>query len=251
MSLLLELAGRQGHICPPGHVRTGGCPMLLRANSEDLMTGTAVAVLKNLTPSKWLGAWLNEAFQTNEFDEARFDNLHFELWPSLTPPPGLKHREGSSKPDLIVTFDDAVIVVEAKYLADLSTGTTHHPHRNQLVRFVDVVYHHYGGSQLFPRRVYLMTLTLTVPALAKRYRDRTLLAQDLTLFGCSQPAAEAIASTVCIGSSTWDALGRVLASKLEAFQENSIEEAFVLDLITYLTLKTTQARVKDSPVVAV
>jgi hypothetical protein len=225
--------------------------MLLRTNSEDLMTSSAVSILRNLTPSKWLGTWLNEAFRTNEFDDARYENLQFELWPSLTPPPGLKQREGSSKPDLIVTFDDAVIIIEAKYLADLSSGTAHHPHRNQLVRFVDVAYHHFGGSHLFPRRVYLMTLTLKVPALAKRYRDRTLLAQDLALFGCGQQAAEAIASTVHIGYSTWDALGRVLASKLDDFQENPIEEAFVLDLIVYLNLKTTQARVKEAPVVVI
>lgn len=221
--------------------------MLLRANSEDVFTATVFSILKNISPEKWLADWLNDAFHTQEFTGAQFENLVFELWPSLSPPPGLRHREGSSKPDLIIKFDDVVIMVEAKYTSPLSSGTAHHSGRNQVIRFLDVANHHFGGSNLFARRVYLMTLTLDIPELINRYQTKANVVQDLLTFDCNREAAERMADTVAVGASTWRSLSTVLARNLDAFGDNPVEEAFVLDAITYLVLKIGQAAASQSP----
>jgi hypothetical protein len=216
--------------------------MLLRTTSEDVVTATAFGILRNLTPAKWLGYWLNQSFETDAFTGAAFDELRFQLWPSLSPPPGLRYREGASKPDLIIRFDDVVVLVEAKYTASLSSGTTHNGNRNQLIRFLDALYHHYGGSSLFTKRCYLMTLTLEVPDLVKRYRSRENVVQDLMQFDCSRSAAEEMAASVTVGASTWNSLSSILAYRLEAFGDNPVEEAFALDVITYLAVKVAQVQ---------
>ena len=242
MSHLLELAGKTGHICPPGHVRTGGCPMLLRTTSEDVMTSTVVGILKNLTPQKWLGQWLNQSFQTEAFSKAKFDDLSFELWTSLTPPPGLKHREGDSHPDLVISFDDVVIGCEVKYTSPLSGGTSHSGKRNQVIRYIDVFSNHYNAGKLFGRQVYIMTLTLEVPELVNRYRLKELIAKDLVDLGYSRQYADDAANAVTVGASTWQTLAAVLVANLESFAVNSVELAFVLDCVSYIWTKISQAQ---------
>lgn len=242
MSILLELAGKTGRICPPGHVRTGGCPMLLRTSSEDVMTATTVAILKNLSPEKWLGHWLNECFQVDTFTKARFEGLRFDLWSVLSPPPGFKHREGNSHPDLVITFDDVIIACEVKYSSPVSSGTSHRQDRNQILRYADVFHHHFNGGKLYHQQVYIMTLSLEVPDLILRYRSPELLIQDLIGLGYSRDYAESVANSVRIGASTWRSLATLLSANLGAFGVNSVEEAFVLDLVSYIWTKLAQVQ---------
>lgn len=240
MSYLLELAGKAGTVCPQGFTRTGPCPMLVRASSEDVLVANIFAILKNLSPQKWLGQWLDRSFGTSDFERARFEDLQFEFWASLPPPPGLSHREGRSKPDLIIHFDDVTVLCEAKYHSPLSSGTAHHSGRNQLIRFIDVVDQQYGSASLFQRRLFVMTLSIEVPALVTRYRDSELVVADLTAFNCAPAAARAIADRVGVGASTWQMLAETLAAALDDFGENPVEEAFALDALAYLALKLSK-----------
>jgi len=235
MSHLLELSGKTGHVCPKGFTRTGPCPLILRATSEDLVTATVFGILKNLRPEKWLAPWLNEAFETTEFARVTFDDLAFQLWPSLKAPPGLPHREGASKPDLMISFDSTVVLIEAKYRSPLAANTSNGQGRNQFLRFLDCLHHHHGGATLFAKRLYAMTLTTTVPEIVNRYKDPGAVARDLTSFNCSPPSAAAIANAVKVGSSTWDDLAGILAGQLEEFDDT--EQAFALDVIVYLAHK--------------
>lgn len=216
--------------------------MLLRSSSEDVMTATVVGILKNLSPEKWLGYWLNETFQTNAFTTANFDGLAFELWTNLAPPPGLKHREGDSHPDLVISFDDVVIGCEVKYHAPLSSGTSHNRQRNQLIRMIDVFSSHYNSGTLFSRRVYVMTLTLEVPDLVNRYRLKELIAKDLMEQGYSRQYADDTAKSVAVGASTWQSLADCLIAHLDSFSVNPVEEAFVLDCVSYIWTKISQAK---------
>ena len=59
-------------------------------------------------------------------------------------------------------------------------------------------------------------------------------------FDCSKVAAERIAAGVTIGASTWHGLSMVLGANLDEFGTNPIEEAFVLDAITYLVVKQAE-----------
>lgn len=217
--------------------------MLLRTTSEDVMTATVVGILKNLTPEKWLGHWLNESFQTEVFGDANFTDLTFDLWTTLSPPAGLKQREGDSHPDLVISFDDKVIACEVKFTSPLSGGTSHSSRRNQILRYIDVFAEHFNAGQLFRRQVFVLTLTLEVPDLVNRYRSKDLIAQDLEGLGYSREYAEGTASAVTVGFSTWRSLAVLLASKLETFSVNPVEECFVLDCIAYIWTKLGQVQV--------
>ena len=216
--------------------------MLIRTTNEDVLTGTVVGILKNLDPQKWLGQWLNESFQTTAFTGSRFEGLDFELWATLAPPKGLKIKEGNSHPDLIIRFDDVVIGCEAKFMAPLSTGTSHCAKRGQLLRYIDVFSNHFSAGQLFRKKVYLMTLTLEVPDQVVRYRSKDLIIKDLFELGYSRRYAEDAANAVTIGASTWESLAGLLVRNLDAFSVNTVEEGFVLDCVSYIWTKIGQAQ---------
>jgi hypothetical protein len=215
--------------------------MILRTKSEDVMTATVIGILKNLTPKKWLGHWLNESFQSEAFSDSQFNDLTFKLWTTLAPPAGLKQREGNSHPDLVISFDDKIIACEVKFTSPLSGGTSHSSKRNQLLRYIDVFADHFNAGQLFRKQVFVLTLTLEVPDLIKRYQSRELIARDLEDQGYSREYAEASAKAVNVGASTWRSLAILLTSRLEAFSVNPVEEAFVLDCIAYIWTKIGQA----------
>ncbi|MBU6428573.1 MAG: hypothetical protein KGR26_06170 [Cyanobacteria bacterium REEB65] len=170
------------------------------------------------------------------------EDLRFDFWPALDPPPGLKHREGKSKADLAFHFANTVVVCEVKFMAQLSESTTHARKRNQLLRYADVFTQHYGRGRLFDRRLFIMTLTLDVPDLVRRYQQKSHICRDLIQNGYSEDYSQATAEAVTFGASTWDSLAAVLASKLDAFSENDTELAFTCDVIGYIATKVQQAR---------
>ncbi|MNX66963.1 hypothetical protein D3C86_980690 [compost metagenome] len=159
----------------------------------------------------------------------------------MAPPAGLKQREGNSHPDLVISFDDKIIACEVKFTSPLSGGTTNSSKRNQLLRYIDVFADHFNAGQLFRKQVFVLTLTLEVPELIKRYQSRELIAKDLEGQGYSREYGEATAEAVSVGASTWRSLAILLASRLEAFSVNPVEEAFVLDCIAYIWTKIGQA----------
>jgi len=64
-----------------------------------------------------------------------------EFWQRIAPPPSRLEfkREGRSEPDVLIKLmQRAVVLVEAKYLSDVSEKTTYDKARDQVIRLIDV-----------------------------------------------------------------------------------------------------------------
>ena len=130
-----------------GKVR--GLPRILSENSEDARTWHYFSPLLTDTAerSRVLGQLFAESFPS-EVSSRLLDAIpsaELTFWPKLSPPPSRPHREGSSEPDLLIDLgNQGLILVEAKYLSDVSERTTYDDTRDQVIRLIDVGSWHVG-----------------------------------------------------------------------------------------------------------
>lgn len=113
----------------------------LRDNdSEDALTWNVFSTLKNLDPNFWLRTLLKLALgDREEFNSLNFDGSEIIFWGKIPPPQVRRIKEGKSEPDIqILKKRHFLIVIEAKYLAPLSSHTTYDPNRDQAIRLIDV-----------------------------------------------------------------------------------------------------------------
>ena len=116
MSIIYELYKARGKkVCPPNYTRVQTCPLILRSTSEDIITANVFGILKNLNPHIWLQGFLSEALHC-DFTSACFNNLKFEFWKKLSPPGNLSHKEGISEVDMVISFDNSIVLLEANTL---------------------------------------------------------------------------------------------------------------------------------------
>jgi len=126
--MLTELCGKAGQVCR--HAKTGQirCPLILRRNSEDLITANLCQTMRILNPRWWLPDILNIAVRARRFRRQVFRQLEIEPWRNRPRYPRelLPWDEGSTQVDLTITWENppTTVYIELKYLADLAAKTT-------------------------------------------------------------------------------------------------------------------------------
>lgn len=244
MSIIFELYKSTGKkVCPPFHVRKGNCPLIVRTTSEDLLTANVFGILKNLDPKIWLRRLLGEAIKGQDFSHHTFENLSFEFWKKYRPPINRATKEGLSEVDVTLSYNDGVIFIEAKYLAPISPRTTHDPHRNQIIRYLDLAAYHHLNYPGGVREFYLILITDTEdsPWILTHYRLPKNLLEGLTgpgLFGSRKDLITILAKGM--GWISWHQLKEILKNAREELR-TPVEKRFLDDLIAYLAYKIREA----------
>lgn len=193
--MLVELGGKGGRVCQPALDGTLRCPLIIRPNSEDAITGNLCGVLQAIQPRHWLPHFLNHALRAKRFRSQVYRNLKIELWQRQPVMPAhlVPWKEGSTEVDVVITWENppTTVFLEMKYKSELSATTTHHVGRNgfpadQLVRNARVgLYRNgwYAEPRLFemPSRDFVLLLVSPTPQqkLVEQYRDPAYLRQSI------------------------------------------------------------------------
>lgn len=178
MSITLEMEAnvkKVGRVCDPSYRAGKNCPLVLRTQSEDLMTANVFGMLKHLPPHTWLAPLLNRALKTTRFSRSAFRDLRLSFWKDFDPPAARRGIEGPSEVDLAISFDDNLVFVEAKLGAEISQRTARDPKRDQVGRLLDVAREHCCRSQLFEREPFVVVIGMwrRPPAIMRRYMPPT------------------------------------------------------------------------------
>ena len=182
------MKGKGGNLCDHARMGRVHCPLIVRPNSEDVITGHLVQALRTLNPRWWLSDLLNAAVGADRSRRQVYRRLRIEAWVNMPPYPRalLPWAEGSTQVDLVITFENppTTVFVEAKYLSKVSATTahgdgTHGYPADQILRNIRVGLLACGyfdeGPSLFdqPRRDFLQVLLAPRKGhpLIDRYRD--------------------------------------------------------------------------------
>jgi hypothetical protein len=185
--MLTELGGKGGRVCQPALDGTLRCPLIIRPNSEDAITGNLFGVLQAIAPRYWLPHLLNAGLGLKRFRTQVYRNLRIELWQRQPQMPKhlLPWTEGSTEVDVIIKWENpaTTIFLEMKYRSELSETTTHNVGStgypsDQLIRNIRVGLYQCGWyvePRLFeiPKRDFVVLLVSPQPQidLVERYRD--------------------------------------------------------------------------------
>jgi len=122
---------------------------LKSTNSEDAVTWNVFRSLRQIAPQVWLPSLWERAFPSIACPADL--KVVVKLWQSVPPPLGLLDGgdEGHSEIDVIIEASSWVWFIEAKYRSDISLGTTTRPHRDQIVRNIDVGSYYAGVRGFF------------------------------------------------------------------------------------------------------
>ena len=126
--MLTELLGKGGKLCQQAQEGKLRCPLIVRPNAEDPITGNLMGVLKVLQPRWWLPDLLNTALGASRFDRQVFPKLAIDLWKNrpVFPRELLTWAEGSSQIDVSIAWEwvPTTVFWEFKYTSPLSPHTT-------------------------------------------------------------------------------------------------------------------------------
>lgn len=126
--MLTELNGKGGCICEPARRGELRCPLIVRPNSEDVVTGHLFGALKVLNPRWWLPDILNASFGVERFRRQIFRDLRIKLWQKQRSYPRdcLKWDEGRTEVDVVITWENppTTVFIEMKYGSPLSPITS-------------------------------------------------------------------------------------------------------------------------------
>jgi len=131
-----------------------GLSSLGSENSEDAMTWNVFTTLDKSNPERWFSEIFPQIIL--EKDEQFMDPV-LKFWDKYYPPLLRSFPEGETHVDLTIETSNKLIFVEVKYKADISKNTKHDPHRDQIIRNIDV------GSWAAKKRAkefYFVLLTL-------------------------------------------------------------------------------------------
>ncbi len=238
MSITLELAAggkKVGHVCRREYRKGNSCPLILRENSEDILTANVFGTLRRLPPELWLQPFLNQVFRTRRFQFVDMSDLSVQFWVPVKPPSVRAGIEGHSEVDAIIKFGKTVVFIESKYRAPLSKGTKHDPTRDQLVRLLDVAYSSIVMEDFFPRIPYVVVIAVPAkePALVTKYRDSEQLASSL-LHHERFPEHKEMARLLSrrVGYASWSDLQVILTDNL--VHANQTARGFLGDVISYI-----------------
>jgi hypothetical protein len=176
-------------------------------NSEDAVTWNVFRSLRQIDPLCWLPSLETEALFSYAPSLDR-GNVSVNLWVNVSPPPGLRVEadEGVSEIDVVIESPRWVWFIEAKYLSDISTGTTTRPLRDQVLRNIDVG-SYYAGVRDFYFSLLIRDKAyspLGVEAIA-RYSD---LRRTRSLLAAHRP--DGLTNLKAVTILTWEGLGEAL-----------------------------------------
>lgn len=193
--MLVELGGKGGRVCQPACDGELRCPLIVRPNSEDAITGNLFGVLQAINPRHWLPHLLNEALGVQRFHTQVYRNLKILLWQKqpIMPCHLVPWKEGSTEVDVVITWENpaTTVFIEMKYKAGLSENTSHNFGHNgypsdQLIRNARVGLYqcgYYEEPRLFeiPKRDFVLLLVSPNPQteLVQRYRDPEQLRRSI------------------------------------------------------------------------
>lgn len=193
--MLTELGGKGGRVCQPALDGELRCPLIVRPNSEDAITGNLFGVLQVINPRHWLPHLLNRALGAERFRTQVYRNLKIELWQRQPVMPGhlISWKEGSTEVDVVITWKNppTTVFIEMKYRSELSEHTSHNFGRkgfpsDQLIRNARVGLYQcgwYDEPKLFDMLTRDFVLLLVSPKpqthLVQRYRDPTQLRRSI------------------------------------------------------------------------
>lgn len=148
---------------------------LKSANSEDAVTWNVFRSLRQIAPQVWLPTLWQRAFPTIACPPD--PKVVVQVWQSVPPPVGLLDGgdEGHSEVDVIIEAPTWVWFIEAKYRSDISLGTTTRPHRDQILRNLDV------GSYYAGVRSFVFSLLIADQAISRKGAERISEYSDLSV----------------------------------------------------------------------
>lgn len=193
--MLTELGGKGGCLCEPARRGELRCPLMVRPNSEDVVTGNIFGTLRLLNPRWWLPDFLNQALNAERFRRQVYRNLRIKLWQkqAIYPRQFLPWAEGNTEVDVVITWENppTTIFIEMKYISGLgpttvnNDGTGGYP-SDQLIRNARVGLRHTGWfheDYLFPIAPRDFVLVLCAPVtgnpLVQRYRNPQTLKSSI------------------------------------------------------------------------
>jgi hypothetical protein len=155
------------------------------------------------------------------------DDWHLSFWESQPVPAGLV--EGSTKVDLEMDSEPALVFVEVKLAAVPSTGTAHDPNRNQLVRNLDIGYNRSARSGKKFAVLYISPDSVK-PAIIAEIR------RSVRAFPANEGAPpERI--RMCLYRWPWASIGDITHDALERDGLTETEKWFAFDLLASLKFK--------------
>ncbi len=208
---------------------------LRSANSEDAVTWNVFRSLRQITPEAWLPALWERAFPSMTFPTDA--KAVVKLWESVSPPVGLLAGgdEGHSEIDVVVEAPSWVWFIEAKYRSDISTGTTTRPHRDQVLRNIDVGSYYAGVRQFFFS--LLIQSDIHSPEGVKRIREYKELSIPKARLEAHRP--DGLLNVKAVGQLTWKDLEYVL-SEASKTAEREDERAYATRAVTWLRERVLQ-----------
>jgi hypothetical protein len=256
--MLTEILGKGGNLC--SHARSGEirCPLIVRSNSEDVITGHIFQSLDYLNPRWWLPDLLNTALGTCRFRRQVFRRLKIDLWQNQPcyPRELLPWDEGSTQVDCVIRWENppTTVFIEAKYGSGLSAnvagddGRSGYP-SDQLIRNIRVGLLQAGyfdrGRVLFaqpPRDLVVLVLSSkSGHPLVDRYRDpqrlRSAIPHSDRLIGLPRGPF--------VGQFDYGDINAIL--RLQTRWMNRPERRVAEDLTGYLEYKRTNLPTRPAP----
>jgi hypothetical protein len=245
--MLTELGGKGGRVCQPALDGTLRCPLIIRPNSEDAITGNLFGTLQAINPRHWLPQLLNRALGVERFRSQVYRNLKIELWQRQPVMPGnlVPWKEGSTEVDVVIRWENppTTVYIEMKYKSELSEHTSHNFGRNgypadQLIRNARVGLYHcgwYDEPMLFdmPRRDFVLLLVSPSPQidLVNKYRDPLLLRRSIP----HGDLLRQLPGRPFIGQISYSQI--IKAMKTNGRFMNRVEHILLLQLCDYLSYK--------------
>lgn len=214
MSVILTLRKRESH----------AGVTLVHPTSEHVVLGAVFGIVKNLSYETVLNPWLARV-TNNAIPPA--DDWHLSFWESQPVPAGVD--EGSTEVDLEIDSEMALVFTEVKMDAAPTTGTTHDPNRNQLVRNLDIGYGQ-AAKQVKKFAVIYITPDASEPAIVGDIRRN----QHPFPANPQTPPGQI---TDCLHWCSWGLIGRIVHEALERDAMDEMERGFAFDLLAYLRMK--------------
>ncbi len=212
MSIVLELRGHLSHAGTP----------LVHETSEDVVLSNVFGIVKNLNSSV-LASWVSSVLKfARPISECSVD-----FWQRQPKPIGV--IEGSTIVDLVIESTSAIIFVEVKMDAPASSGTAHDPHRNQLVRNLDIGYCR-ATSKAKEFGLIFLTPELKEPPIVESVRS------SMGPFP-TNPGVRPESIVACLRWAPWASVGDAVAEAYSSAALQGYEQNFALDLLAYMARK--------------